>query len=360
MASDTRIIRISASKVWAAGKMSFDLDFLPKGYRIDAAFVELDGTLNVPAAGLTSDQQTRLLANVESERRLRIDGLGLSTADWHQAGKDFVRPADIAVGAAQPVNMVWPIGWREERGIEPTDTSPATDFYRGKTLDVYWANPTDILAALAVNAGAACQVTFHLSVLPFGVVPASVILGFMEYTGKETKLPAGHYVDLFIQKLDGAAITDAELGNVRISEDGKFNVVENMRLRQFVRSFNRWVAKGAQVQSATTGVEGEALDEASVPFVPLYHPVRPYKGTKLMTARDTLFLTIDGTLAAGSARVYYRILELRDQANVLRAGLRLGYPVDTGTVVESKTASKQGVAGVRGFISSIAARLRQR
>lgn len=361
MASDTRIVRISASKAWAAGKMPVDLDFLPRGYVIDAAFVEMDGTLNVPAAGITSDQQTRLLSNVESERRLRIDGLGLSTADWHQMGKDAVRPANIAVGAAQPFNMTWPIGWNDRRGIDPTDAPPATDFYKGKTLDLYFADPTTILAALAVNAGTSVQVTFHLSKLPPGKVPASTVIGYMEYIGKETKLPAGHYVDLFIQKLDGAAITDAELGNVRISEDGKFNVVENMRLRQFVRSFNRWVAAGAQVQGATDGVEGEALDEASVPFVPLLHPVQPYKGTKLPTAEETMFLTIDGTLTPGTARVYYRLLEVRDEAKVLLGARRLGYQVDENTVAVPKTASKQGVnRGVRGFLSGMAARIGQR
>ena len=353
--SDTRIIRITPSKAFAPGKMSFDMDLLPRGYRIDAAFIELDGTLNVPAAGLTSDQQTRLLQLVESERRLRIDGLGLSTLDWHMSGKDFVRPADIAVNAAAPVNMVWPIGWRDERGIEPGDAPPATDFYRNKTLDAYWSVPTDILAALAVNAGTVCQVTFHLSPMPAGYhVPASTVFGFMEYIGKETKLPAGQYLDLFIQKLDGAAITDAELGNVSLKEDGRLAILENVRLRQLVRSFNRWVARGAQVQGATNGVEGEALDEASVPFASLLHPQRPYKGTKLPTAFEVLNLTIDGNLAPGSARVYYRLIELRDKENVKRAGARLGYPPGEPF---PKTASKRGVAEVRGFLSGMAARI---
>lgn len=354
--SDTRIIRVSQSKPFAVGKMPFDLDTLPKGYRITDVMVELDGTLNVPAAGVTSDQLTRLVDIVESDRRLRSDGLGLSALDWQQQGKDLVRPADIAVGAAQPINMVWPLGWKDERGIDPGDSPPATDFYAGKTLDIYWKDPTTLVAALAVNAGTNVQVTFHMEPLPWLVVPTSVVIGYQEFTGKETKLPAGSYVDLILQKLDGSAITDAELGNVRISEDGRFNILEgSTRLRQLVRSFNRHIARGAQVQGATSGVEGEALDEASVPFVPLLHPLRPFKATKLPTAQSTLFLTIDGTLAAGSARIYYRLLELRDKANVKRAAARLGYPEGA---VRPKTASKQGVnAKVRGFLSGMAQRI---
>lgn len=359
MPSDTRIIRLSRSIAWAAGKNSFDLDFLPKGYRIDTAFIELDGTLNVPAAGLTPEQQRRLLASVESERRLRVDGLGLDGLNWHMLGRDFQRPAAIAVNAAAPVDLVWPINWRDERGIDPGDAPPATDFYKGKTLDVYMANPTDILAALAVNAGTTLQVTFHLSKLPPDVIPASVVMSFMEFTGKDTKLPAGQYVDLFLRKLDGSTISDAELGNVYVSEDGAWNVVERARLRQLVRSFNRWIAAGSEVQAA--GVPGEAIDEAAAVMAPLLHSRRAQKATKLPTARGNLWLTIDGTLAPGSARIYYRLLELRDEAAVAKGAVKLGIPVTQASAIVPKTASKQGVnRAARGFLSGMAARIGRR
>jgi hypothetical protein len=361
MPSESRIIRTLPPQAFAPGKMAFDLDKLQvEGYRIDALFVELDGTANVPAAGLTSDQQTRLLDAVESERRLNGDGLGMSALDWQQCGKDFVRPAAIAVNAAAPIHMVWPIGWRDERAIEPTDHSPAVAFYSGKTLNLYWAKPTDILAALAINAGTTVQVTAHLSALSEGSVPTSVVIGYAEGTGKELKLPAGQYVDIIVQKLDGAAITEAEMGNMTLSEDNRWPVIDRQRLPALVRSFNRYVAKGSQVQGATDGVEGEAIDEAAVPFVPVLHPMQGFKGTKLPTAKSNMWLLFDGTLAAGSFRVYYRMLELRDEDNVLRAAERIGYDVDRSQGATPKTASKNGVNPVRGLLSGIAQRVKLR
>jgi hypothetical protein len=354
MPSDTSIIRLSRSYPFAVGKLPLDLDFLPKDYRIDAVFVELDGTLNVPVAGTTSDQLRRLLDSVQSERRLNSDGVGVDGYAWHQAGREWQRVANIAQNAAAPANLSWLLNWRDERGVEAGDAPPATNFYAGKTLDLYFKDPATILAGLAVNAGTAVQVTFHLSKWT-GSIPASTIFSFMEYTGKDTKLPAGQYVDLFIRKLDGTAITDAELGNVVISEDGTWNVCERTRLRQFLRSFNRNVAAGAQVAAA--GVPGEAIDEASAIMVPLLHPRRKFKGTKLPTAVRNLWLTIDGNLAVGTARIYFRILELRDEANVERAANRLGLPVPPGFGAQPKTASKNGVSRARGFLSGMAARI---
>lgn len=348
----SRIVRSSASKPFAVGKMQFDLDFLPAGYRIDGALVEVAGTLNVPAAGLTSDQQTRLLASIECERRLRSDGIGMSALDWMQKGKDLVRPADIAVNAAAAFAMVYPVDFRDDRSVEPTDSSVATEFYRNRTLDVYWANPTDILAALAVNAGTSVQVTFFLSPRPGGTIPASTVIGFVEVVGKETKLPRGRYLDIALVKSDGAAITEAELGNMHLTVDGRLNLLERARLPQLVRSFNRWLAKGAQVQGATDGVEGEALAEGSVPFAPVWHPIAPYKATKLAQVRDVLTFLYDGTLAANAARLYYRLVEEQDEVASVKAAQKLGIELDEDSVIEGKTASKNGLPEAADFRST--------
>jgi hypothetical protein len=358
-----RTVRTTASKPFAPGKMQFDLDFLAKHQRIDGALVELLGALNVPAAGVTSDQQTRLLASVECGRRLRSDGLGSSALDWMIKGRDLVRPADVAQNAAAPIAMAFPLEFRDERSVEPTDSSVATEFYRGQTLDIYWANPTDILAALAVNAGTSVQVTFFLSERPEGVVPASTVVNFVEVIGKETKLPKGRIVDLVLVKNDGAAITEAELGNMHLTLDGKKNLLERARLPQLVRSFNRYVAGGSQVQGATDGVEGEALAEGSVPFAPIWHPIAPYKATQLEAVEGTASFMYDGTLAPNAARIHYRMREEQDEVATVKAAQKLGIPVDGNTVIEGKTASKNGLppgAPFKSFAGVISRRLRNR
>lgn len=353
--SDTRIVHTTAARNFAVGKMSFDLDFLPSGYVIDSADVELSGTLNVPAAGVTSEQLTRLVSAIESARRLRTDGVGSSAGDWQVQGRDLVTPAAIAVGAAQPIATFWPLSWADKRAIEPKEPAPLTDFYKGQTLDVFFADPATIVAALAVNVGTTVQITFRLSKASPGNVPPSVVIGYQEYTGQEIKLPRGHYVDIYIRKATGAAITEAELGNVRLSEDGKTDIINRQRLPQLVRSFNRYIADGAQVETPATGIEGEALDEAAVPFAPILHPMKPYKVTQLPLAKESMNLTIDGTLAVSSARVYYRYIEYDPQGDGMRKGAaKLG--LDATATPEPKTASKRGVSPVRGFLSGIAHR----
>lgn len=352
------IRRTSASKPFASGKMQFDLSFLPPKHAIDAMYVVVGGEFNVPAAGVTSDQQTRLLDGIECERRLRSSGLGLSVQDWLVLGKDQQRPAQIAgPNANAAMELYWPIGFRDLRGIEATDSPPATDFYLGKTLDVYWAKPADLVAALAVNAGTECYLEVHLHPLSLGKTSTSVVTNYVEFIGKETKLPAGQYLDIFIVKNDGAAITAAELGNVKLTADGAVNFLEREKLNTLTRSFNRWIAQGAQVQGATDGVEGESLDLGSAPFAVILHPVKPFKGTKLPTAYDQLMLTIDGTLAAGSARVFYRLLELRTPEKAEAGARKVWGGIIDVEGVAAKTASKNGVdEKQRGFLSGIASR----
>ncbi len=353
------IIRKTAEQAFAIGKMQFPTTVLPKGYRIDDAFLVLRGALNVPAAGVTSDQLTRLVLLAECERRYRTDGIGINALDWVKEGRDLSRPANIAVGAAQAVELFWPLSiGHDPRGVETKDNAPATDFYLGRFFDVHWKDPAVILAALAVNAGTMAFIEFHLSPLPAGTVPTSQVVNFVEFNGAETILPGGlDYLEVVVVKPDGAAITDAEMGNMRLVRDAVEDIVEsNTRLSSLVRAFNRFAAAGAQVQGATDGVEGEALDPAAVPFVPVLTPgPLPYKGTKLPRVVEKLVLTRDGTLAAGGGvRVYYRANEVRDQATVLRAGAKLGW---RGAVVQAKTSSKNGVSAARGFLSGIAARI---
>lgn len=338
-----QIQRVSSSKAHAAGKMQFDLDFLPKGYVIDSAYVRMVGTLNVPAAGLTALQQVRLLAQADCDgRRLRSDGLGLAYQDHHVQGRRAMNPVALAVNAAAAFDHYWPISFRDPRGVEPAEHSPATEFYKGKTLDVSWATPTDILAALAVNAGTTCEAVFFLRPRPARTVPTSVVQNFVEFTGKDIKLPRGRLVDLFIAKLDGADVTEAELGNVTLTIDGGENLLERARLPQLIRSFNRYVAAGSQVAAA--GVAGESIAEVAgaqvAAFVPVWHPRRPFKGTKLPRIKETLFLNIDGTLAAGTARVYYRYIEEQDDVATVKAAVKVGDPVDASTVIKGKTSSK--------------------
>jgi hypothetical protein len=357
-----KIIRLISEQAFNSGKVSFDGDKLPAGYVIDDMFVVVDGTANVPAAGWPSDSQTRLIDSIECERRISGDGIGLSVLDWQNHGKDMVRPADLAVNAAADFKMAWPVGFRDRRGIDPTDAPTATEFYKGKLINVTFTKPSDLVAALAINAGTMTYLEVHLSERSPGKVPASTVFGFQEVSAKELKLPAGHLLDLVLYKKDGTAITAAELGKVWLDCDGRGDkLLEGVTSATLVRSFNRHIAAGAQVQGATDGVEGESLDPASMPFVSLWHPVPPYKGTKLPTAYQTFNLRIDGTLAMNVARVAYRLLEIRDESHVLRAGVKLGEQVDDNTVVAAKTASKNGVnRSIRGFLSGMAARLRRK
>lgn len=338
-----RIVRISAGQNWLAngGKMQFPLDFVPSNYRVEAAFIEGDLTMDVPAAGVTSEQQTLLLDSYESERRLRGTGIGESCADWCLNGKDVVRPAALAVGNGQGVKLFWPIGFRDPRSIEPQDSSPAGNFYKGKALDVYLRKPADLVAGWVITAGTAQLVVF-LSPLPVGVIPQSIIKGYVEVIGKEVKLPPGRYVDLFMVKNDGAVITEAELGNVQLTRDSIENILEKTRTPQLARQFNYFVAKGTTAQAASA--EGEALpNSGSLPFAPFITQDEGFKATKLHWAREQLLLTFDGTLAPNIARVFYRIVEPMDEVASAKAAVKLGIPVDEGTVFHPKTASKNGI-----------------
>lgn len=341
-----RFIRKSASKAYASGKQQFDMSFLPPKAAIDAAFIVMSGALNVPAAGITAAQQRRLVDSVECERRFRSSGLGLAALTRVVRGCDKTATADIATGAAQAIDLAWPITFRDPRGEEATDAPPATDFYVGKTLDVYMAKATDILAALAVNAGTEIYLEFHLSPLSPGKVPVSQLVNFVEVTGKEVVLPAGDILDLVLVKNDGTAITAAELGNVKLQLDGATNLLERETLATLLRSYNEHIAAGVGA--------GEAIAPASATLVPLYHPVPPYKGTKLARSNERAVFSFDGTLAANVARIFYRMNEVRSHDAALAGGRKIwGF----GRSVVAKTASKNGVSEARGFLSGIAARL---
>src|SRR5690349_8660754 len=136
-------VRQSLAKDFAAGKMPVDLSFLPPRCAIEDARVILIGALNVPAAGLAVGAARRLLDATETVNH-RSSGIGLGGAETIMAGRDGTLPAAIAQNAAAPIELSWPLSFRDPRFIEPSDHSPATDTYRGKTLDLYWAKPTDI------------------------------------------------------------------------------------------------------------------------------------------------------------------------------------------------------------------------
>jgi hypothetical protein len=350
------VIRKTTAQAWAATKLQFPVTCLEKGDRIVRGRVVMSGTLNVPAAGVTAADQYRFLSTIECERRYRSDGPGLVYLDWPKNGRNVDPTADIAVGAAQPFEYAWPlvIGY-DPRCVEPADSAPAVDFFAGKYIDVTFLDPATLVALLLVNAGTTVWVEFDVEPLPEGNVPASVVMNFVEFNGAETELPGGlDYLDVVLVKDTGAAFTDAELGNLRLTADARRHIIEsNTRLATLVRKFNVEQAAGAQVRTAATGIGGEAVTAADAPFVQLLSPgSRPFKGTKLHRVKDKLVLYRDGTLAAGAAKVYYRALEIRDEENVRKAGRKLGW---RGSRVESKTASKRGVPA---FVSSMAAKLK--
>lgn len=338
-----RIIRKSAAQNWLSGggKLQFPLDFLPAGYRIESIFLCGDLTVTAPAAGVTSEEQTRLVDGIEQDRRLRTTGIGESAMDWCLNGKDIVRPAALAVGAGQAVNYFWPLSYRDPRGVSPNDASPATEFYKGQALDVYLKDPNTIVAGYLVTAGTGYLVV-HLSDRPAAVVPQSLVKGYVEVIGKETKLPAGVPVDLVMVKNDGSAFTDAELGNIQLTLDGHTNILERARIADLAREFNYSLAAGGTQQGA--GVEGEALpNSGSLPWVPLMFAEKGQKATKLPRARQQVIMTFDGTLAANIARVFYRYIEPQDEVQTAKAGAKLGIPMDERTVVQGKTATKTGL-----------------
>ncbi len=338
-----RIIRISASQNWltGGGKLQFPLDFLPVGHRITAAHLEAAITIDVPAAGFTADQQTALVTGIEQERRLRTTGLGESAIDWSIQGKDTVRPAALTTGNGQVVSLFWPLAFSDPRNIQGNDHAPATAFLRGKTLDVYLAKAADIVAATVVQSGTVQLVCF-LEPLPEGVVPASIVKGYVEVIGKETRLPAGRYTDLVMVKNDGTTITEAELGNIQLTMDGSTNLLERARTPQLARQFNYFRSKGTTQQAASA--EGEALpNSGALPMVPFISTEDGYKATKLANVRQQLVLTFDGTLAANVARLFYRYIEPRTAEATIKGAVKLGYKVGAKSIVDPKTASKKGV-----------------
>lgn len=350
MSFATRITRVSESKPFVIGKTPFDLSFLAPKMRIDAAFVVLDGAMNVPAAGATAIQLQRILDDVQQERRIRCGGLGLQTLDHVHRGRRALAPAAIAQNAAAPVQLAWPLVFRDERGVEVGDHPPATDFYAGKTLDLFFMDPANILAALAVNAGAQVYLEFHLSPLSVGKVPTSTIFGFADVVGKQTKLPGGlRYLDLVLVKNDGSNITDAELGNARVTLDGNVDLVTRTRLGTLCRQFNRHGAREAAA----------IVDPAAAAWVPLLFQLCGSKMTKTPVAREVAEFTYDGTLAANAARLYYRAVEDRGEAAVVKAGQKLwGGVLGNITGAVPKTASKNGIdVGRRGFLSAFASRV---
>lgn len=350
MSFATRIVRVSESKPFVIGKTPFDLSFLPPKMRIDAAFIVLDGTLNVPAAGATALQLQRILDDVQQERRIRGGGLGLQTLDHVHRGRRALAPAAIAQGAAQAAQLAWPLVFRDERGVEVGDHPPATDYYAGKTLDLYFIDPATILAALAVNAGAQVYLEFHLSPLSVGKVPTSTVFGFADVVGKQTKLPGGlRYMDMVLVKNDGSAITDAELGNARLTLDGNVDLVTRTRLGTLCRQFNRHGAREAAA----------VVDPASAGFVPVLFQLLGSKMTKTPAAREVAEFTYDGTLAANAARLYYRAVEDRGEAAVIKGGEKLwGKTLGAIAGAVPKTASKNGVdTSRRGFLSAFASRV---
>lgn len=340
-----RIVRNSADLAFplTGGKVPFTFDFVPSGFRVDSLHVEADLTVTAPAGGVTSDVQTRLLDLVETDRRLRVSGLGENALDWCVKGKDATAPVALAAGAGQAIRLFWPLTWKDRRAVAPSDFSPATAFLKGQTLNAYFANANALLAGFLVTAGT-CRIVAHLAELDAGTIPASVLKGYTEVSTRETRLPAGRLVDLVLVKNDGADITDAELGNVKLSIDGRFNLLENQRLQQLLRTFNYENAEGAAQQALATGVEGEALpNETPAHFVPIYTATSPLKATQLPSADEYYTLSIDGTLAMNSARLFYRIIEEVDEVASAKAAAKLGIPVGPGDVIEGKTATKTGL-----------------
>lgn len=351
MAFPNPIIRLSEPKPFIAGKVPFDLSFLPPDMNIDAVYAVVAGALNVPAAGVTALQLQRLLDNTEQERRIKASGLGLQVLDHQHAGRRAFAPAAIVgPNAAAAVELAWPLAFADTRGVDVGDHPPSTSHYANKTWDLYFKDPASLVAALAVNAGAQVYLEFHLSPLSVGKVSTSTVIGAIPVVGKQTKLPGGlRYLDVVLVKDDGAALTDAELGNMRLTIDGGQDIITRTRIGSLVRDFNRNVAADA----------GGAIDPASIAFGPLVHPRKQYKGTKLPVVAEVLDFTYDGTLAANVATLYYRAIEERSEAKVVQAGQKLwGKRLGAIKAAAPKTASKNGYdAGKRGFLSCFAARV---
>jgi hypothetical protein len=342
----SRIFRVSAGQnfLTGGGKLQFPTEFLPILNRVEALFIEISAVVDVPAAGLTSEQATMLVDLVECERRVRTTGLGIDGEDWLLNGKDVTRPAALAVGNGQALELFYPLSYRDPRGVEPMDGALPVEFIRGKTVDVHLKRPSDILAGLAVQSGTVQLVAF-LSPMPAGgVIPTSIVTNYVEVIGKEVKIPRGRIVDAFIRKNDGSTITDAEMGNMSLTRDGSVNIFERARTKQLARQFNYFCAKGAQAQGAADGVEGEAFpNDGSLPLVPLVSQLPGYKATKLHAVQDALTLTFDGTLAPNTARCYFRIIEEADEVTTVKAATKLGMELDAEATIEGKTASKNGV-----------------
>lgn len=322
----------------AGGKVSIPLDaLLIAGHRIDTLAIVAEMNSDVPGAGVTVAQQRNVIKAVDCGRRIEAASLGLFALDWQLNGGDAQPPTPLIAGAGQSTEHSFAVAFRDPRFIEPTDFSPATKFYAGATLDVTFAKLADIVPAWVLNSGSV-YVVADLSELGEGTIPASIVTSFVEVMGKETKLPAGRLVDAVLVKTSGATITAAELGDMRFTADAKTHLFEDATASQLARQFNRYVARGADFS-----IEGEALPVAGpYPFVSLVAPMRPQKATQLPRAVDSYLFRYSGTLAAGSARIYYRMVEELDEAASVKAARKLGYDL-TGATIAPKTSSKNGV-----------------
>jgi hypothetical protein len=327
----------------AGGKVPFEFSsFVPPRAAIDALILTIRGVATtVPAGDWSGALQRALFDTVELDRRLRIPGIGLGALAQLMLGKDMFQAAVVTAGAGKAFEVSVPLYYRDPNAYEPADHAPASDWYRGTTLNVNVKKAADVLAGLVIDATQTeVVVEAQLSPLSDGKVPTSLLTNFVEVSTKEVTIPAGDIVHAFLVKNDGSAFTDAEMGNMRLTLDGALSLFERERLNQRIRAFNALNAAGAG--------SNEVIPYVSPTIVPIYSALPQYKGPQLARANSQALFAYDGSLAANAARLYYRMVEVQSPEQRVKGGKRIGY---AGNAVQSK-------GGNGGFESAVAAEMK--
>lgn len=363
-----RLVTLESKTIPAGGNVQVSLRDLPAGAVLRALYFCADVQITQAAgsAAITEEVLYGLLTNCEIGKRIRVTGRMMQTLYWLMYGREFDELAGLPGGVANFYRraITWVLPFGDPYALKFTDTCPRTEWFKDTPAVLDFLSPATFDANDSLTSGT-LRTYALVEEVDSDFVPATVQIGYTDWSGQQPVLESGCYSHLFLFKDHNVAataytFTSAEITSASVTVDST-PVVTMATVSDLARRWNigKCDSQDRKALSATAPVPGGILTAAPVytaggaatvttERVPLVFPDRDYKITDLWEARSALSASFQGSLT--SFRLGWRRIEKRSGEATLRAFAKAGNPQDPAAVF-AKTASKKDLpaAGARWF-----------
>lgn len=317
----------------ANGNVLFNLDTLPKGFRIRKLdlFFDLSGTKGASDA-LDGDLFARIVNLVRLGNFVNVQGMDLHVLQRIVAGRILMDPTDVpGSGTTFTSQFHLEVPFRDPRQSGSDDGSLPTELVMGKSTEVQFAaGNVHGVGTLAYTAG---TVRCQAELIHETNVPQLNRLFYIDPNSQTIQLDPGVYKEMFIHKATGAAISNTEISQLDMEMDGQ-PIANNILLEQLAQWYN------------STGVVDAAADLGftSLRFAPVIWQERGGKShlTKQPAAEKKGRLQLSGSLTNPHVVIWKALL--KDESAIGEAAVKMGLDVSKFSDYEPAVASKSPMA----------------